>query len=167
VTSDNGYFVGEHSLNGKLWYFRDSVRVPMFIRGPGVPKGITSQAPVTNADWAPTFAALAGAKMQRKEDGTNVMPWLASKADRRVIPIAGWPVHGGLTPLYTGVMVGPWTYVRGKRGGGEMYYDRSDPYQLYNLYSDPRFASQRKELRKLWLQARDCAGSSCPRTFMK
>ena len=167
VTSDNGYFVGEHNLNGKLWYFRDSVKIPMFIRGPGVPKGITSQAPVTNADWAPTFAALAGTKMHRVEDGVNVMPWLASKADRRVIPIAGWPVHGGLTPLYTGVMVGPWTYVRGKRGGGEMYYDKSDPYQLYNIYSDPRFKSQRKELRRLWLQTRDCAGPTCPKTFMR
>ncbi len=167
VTSDNGYFVGEHNLNGKLWYFRDAIKVPMFIRGPGVPKGITTQAPVTNADWAPTFAALAGAKMHRPEDGANVMPWLASKADRRVIPVAGWPVHGGLTPLYTGVMVGPWTYVRGSKGRGEMYYSKSDPYQIYNIYYDPRFKAQRQELHKLWLETRACAGPSCPKTFMR
>lgn len=167
VTSDNGFFVGEHNLYGKLWYFLDALGIPMFIRGPGLPAGTTTQAPVTNADWAPTFAALAGATMARNVDGVDVMPWLDSDATRRVVPISGWPVKGGLTPLYTGVAVGPWTYVRGKKGRGEMYYRTDDPYQLYNLYGDPRYKAQRQELKQLWLQTRDCAGATCPQTFMK
>jgi len=167
VTSDNGYAVGEHHLNGKLWHYRDTIGIPMYIRGPGLPAGTTTQAPVTNADWAPTFAALAGATLHRDVDGVDVMPWLASDATRRVIPIGGWPVKGGLDPLYTGVIVGPWTYVRGRKGRGEMYYTRNDPFQLYNLYRDPRYKQARQELRRLWLESRDCAGATCPRTFMR
>ena len=115
-TSDNGYVLGEHNLDGKLWYFREIAGIPMYIRGPGIAKGARSDTPVTNADWAPTFAALADAKPTRKVDGTNVLPWLDTRASRRVVPIEGYPVQGGTTPLYTGVVVGPWTYVENKRG---------------------------------------------------
>ncbi len=167
VTSDNGFMTGEHNLNGKLWYFRDSIGIPMFIRGPGLPADITSQAPVTNADWAPTFAALAGVPLDREADGVDVLPWLASNATARVIPIAGWPVKGGLEPLYTGVIVGQWTYVRGRKGRGELYDRAADPYELYNVFHDPRFKQVRKQLRGLWEQTRDCAGATCPQTFMK
>lgn len=167
VTSDNGYAVGEHHLNGKLWHYRDTIGIPMYIRGPGLPAGTTTQAPVTNADWAPTFAALADTTLDRDADGVDVMPWLDSDATRRVVPIAGWPVKGGLDPLYTGVIVGPWTYVRGRKGRGELYYAKNDPYQLSNLFRDPRYKAMRQQLHDLWLETKDCAGATCPRTFMK
>ncbi len=97
-TSDNGYVLGEHNLTGKLWYFRDISGIPMYIRGPGLPHGRVSRTPVTNADWAPTFASLAGAKPTRKVDGVDVMPWLTSGARARPVPVEGYPVKGGLTP---------------------------------------------------------------------
>jgi len=169
VTSDNGYVLGSHNLEGKLWYFRDIVGIPMMLRGPGLPHGVHNPTPVTNADWAPTFAALAGATPTRDVDGVDVMPWLAADPDdapgRRVVPVSGYPVKGGLTPLYTGVVVGPWTYVVGRRGRAELYYRSVDPHQLYNLARDPRYAEQRKELRRLTRDTRDCAGAACPRDF--
>ncbi len=85
----------------------------------------------------------------------------------RVIPIAGWPVKGGLEPLYTGVIVGQWTYVRGRKGRGEHQARPPPPYDLYNVFHDPRFKQVRKQLRGLWEQTRDCAGATCPQTFMK
>ncbi|MFC7493823.1 MULTISPECIES: sulfatase [unclassified Nocardioides] len=165
LTSDNGFALGEHNLDGKLWYFRDMVGVPMYIRGPGIPAGTVSSTPVSNADWAPTFAALAGATLGREADGVDVLPWLDARATRRVVPIAGWPVKGGLTPLYTGVVVGPWTYVEGRRGQPELYYRTVDPYQLDNLATDRRYRGKLKELRAISRQARDCAGSTCPTEF--
>ena len=166
-TSDNGYVLGEHNLDGKLWYFREIVGVPMYVRGPGIARGATSAAPVTNADWAPTFAALAGAKPTRKVDGTNVLPWLDTRADRRVVPIEGYPPKGGTTPLYTGVVVGPWTYVENRHGRAEMYYRDVDPWQLENLRRDPRYRSQVKQLHALTQRYADCAGSECPSDFYR
>jgi arylsulfatase A-like enzyme len=167
LTSDNGFVLGEHNLEGKLWYFSEIVGVPMYIRGPGIPAGTVSRTPVSNADWAPTFAALAGATMDRAVDGVDVLPWLDARATRRVVPIAGWPVKGGRTPLYTGVVVGPWTYVEGRRGQPELYYRSIDPYQLDNLATDPRYRPKVRELRTISHQYRDCAASTCPTEFYR
>ncbi|HYQ32002.1 MAG TPA: sulfatase [Lapillicoccus sp.] len=166
-TSDNGYVLGEHNLDGKLWYFREIAGIPMYLRGPGIRRGATSATPVTNADWAPTFAALAGATPTRKVDGTNVIPWLDTGASRRVVPIEGYPVRGGTTPIYTGVIVGPWTYVENRRGRAELYYRKVDPWQLNNLRRDPRYHQQYKQLRKLTHEYRDCAGTQCPSDFYR
>ena len=167
VNSDNGYVLGEHNLSGKLFYFDEIVGVPMYIRGPGLPAGLVSRTPVTNADWAPTFAGLAGATMGRAIDGVDVLPWITAATTRRVVPIAGWPVKGGEKPRYSGVVVGPWTYVHNRRGQAELYYRTVDPYQLDNLAADPRYTSQRRELRRLTKQAGSCAAGSCPTEFLR
>lgn len=164
-TSDNGYVLGEHNLDGKLWYFREIVGVPMIVRGPGLPHGEKSSTPVTNADWAPTFAALAGASPGRTVDGVNVMPWLDRHAPTRVIPIEGYPVSGGTKPLYTGVLVGPWTYVENSAGRGEAYYRKVDPWQNHSVRRDPRYRAHVRELAALTERYADCAGDTCPRDF--
>jgi arylsulfatase A-like enzyme len=164
-TSDNGYVLGEHNLDGKLWYFREIVGVPMLIRGPGLPRGETSSTPVTNADWAPTFAALAGATPGRAVDGVNVMPWLDREAPTRVVPIEGYPVAGGTRPLYTGVLAGHWTYVENRSGRSEVYYRDVDPWEDHSLRRDPRYQSQVRELAELTDRYADCAASTCPRDF--
>lgn len=167
-TSDNGYAVGEHNIQGKLWFYDDILRVPMYIVGPGLGRGKVSQTPVSNADWAPTFAALAGAKPGRNVDGVDVLPWLNTKADRRVIPIEAYPVKGGKKPRYVGVTVGPWTYVHGRRQGSAELYNRDiDPFQLTNVARDPRFQDLKNELRALSNDYRDCAGKSCPTEFYR
>lgn len=164
-TSDNGYVMGEHNLDGKLWYFREIVGIPMLIRGPGLPRGEESSTPVTNADWAPTFAALAGATPGRTVDGVNVMPWLDRDVSTRVIPIEGYPVAGGTRPLYTGVLAGPWTYVENRSGRGEVYYREVDPWEVNSLRRDPRYRSQVRELAALSDRYADCVGSGCPSQF--
>ena len=166
-TSDNGYVLGEHNLLGKLWYFREIENIPMYIRGPGLPRGTTSATPVTNADWAPTFAALAGATPTRPVDGVDVIPWLRTGATTRVVPIEAYPVQGGRTRLYSGLIVGPWTYVISPGGREELYYRKVDPWQINNLRRDARFRSQLKVLRQLNDQYADCAASTCPSEFYR
>ena len=42
-TSDNGYFHGEHRIPGdKHALYEESIRVPLLMRGPGVPRGSRS-----------------------------------------------------------------------------------------------------------------------------
>ena len=62
-TSDNGYYLGEHrKRTGKITLHEPSLRVPLLIAGPGVPRG-RRYDPVTTIDLAPTLAAYAGTKM--------------------------------------------------------------------------------------------------------
>lgn len=166
-TSDNGFALGEHNLSGKLWYFHDILSVPMYIMGPGVPAGRTSRLPVSNADWAPTFAALAGAKITGlTPDGSNIFPYLRTDASARIIPIAAWGPRSGLHPKYTGVTVGPWTYVR--HGDEEEAYDRAvDPYELSNIARDPRYRHDVARLRRMTRQYAACAGDTCSHAFYR
>jgi arylsulfatase A-like enzyme len=166
-TSDNGFVLGQHNLQGKLWYFRDIVGIPMYVRGPGLPHGRVSHAPVSNADWAPTFASLAGATPTREVDGVDVMPWLTSGARARPVPIEAYPVHGGRTPIYTGVVDGPWTWVQGRGGRGELYRLSVDPWQNHNLAKDPRYQTQKKQLRQMTRRYAHCAGATCPQDFYR
>ena len=46
-----GYHLGEHKLIfGKGQPYEPSVRLPMYIRGPGVPQGVISKLPTTHLD---------------------------------------------------------------------------------------------------------------------
>lgn len=76
-TSDNGYHLGEHRLlPGKLTPYEEDIRVPLLVRGPGVPAGSVLAEIVGNVDLAPTFAALAGATVPAFVDGRSLAPLL-------------------------------------------------------------------------------------------
>ena len=74
-TSDNGWFGGEHRIrSGKNRAYEESARVPLFVRGPGVPVGAKADKLTLNTDFAPTFAELAGASFPA--DGRSLTPLL-------------------------------------------------------------------------------------------
>ena len=80
-TSDNGYHIGEHRLRaGKLTAYEEDIRVPLFVRGPGVPAGALRGEFVGNVDLAPTFAALARAAVPDFIDGRSLVPLLLGAA---------------------------------------------------------------------------------------
>lgn len=76
-TSDNGYFLGEHRLCCKIPGYEEGIRVPLVMRGPGVPVGSIA-APVLSNDLAPTLAAWAQASALVAMDGRSVVPLLAN-----------------------------------------------------------------------------------------
>jgi N-acetylglucosamine-6-sulfatase len=62
-TSDHGFHLGEHRLGAGKWTpYEEDVRVPLVVRGPGVPEGRTLHHMVLGNDLAPTFADLARTK---------------------------------------------------------------------------------------------------------
>jgi arylsulfatase A-like enzyme len=76
-TSDNGYHAGQHRLTtGKWTAYEEDTRVPLIVRGPGVPKGAKREQLVLNNDLAPTFAELGGAPTPPFVDGRSLEPLL-------------------------------------------------------------------------------------------
>ena len=94
-TSDNGYLLGEHSYKGKILAFEQSIRVPLLIRGPGVPAGVNRTATVATIDLAPTFVALAGASPSVAMDGRSLLPILshANGAGYQTLLVQAGPWH--------------------------------------------------------------------------
>jgi N-acetylglucosamine-6-sulfatase len=78
-TSDNGYHFGEHRLMpGKQTPYEEDLRVPLVVRGPGVPPGVVRSHLVGNIDFAPTLLALAGRTERADLDGRSFVALLGN-----------------------------------------------------------------------------------------
>jgi N-acetylglucosamine-6-sulfatase len=118
-TSDNGFHLGEHRLGAGKWTpYEEDIKVPLVVRGPGVPGGRTLHHMVLNNDLAPTFADLAGTETPSFVDGRSLKPLLTEEPTptedwRRRFLIEGVAERGGVprppfvdesevTPILTG-----------------------------------------------------------------
>jgi N-acetylglucosamine-6-sulfatase len=118
-TSDNGFHLGQHRLGAGKWTpYEEDIRVPLIVRGPGVPEGETLHHMVLNNDLAPTFADLAGAEPPSFVDGRSLVPLLTedpkplkdwrqrfvieSVAERSGVPQPPFITESEVVPLLTG-----------------------------------------------------------------
>ena len=77
LTSDNGYHVGQHSLNpGKGTPYDTDTRVPLMVTGPAVEAGPRRQL-ISNIDLAATLETLAGREPSGFRVGRSFAPSLA------------------------------------------------------------------------------------------
>jgi arylsulfatase A-like enzyme len=170
-TSDNGFFHGEHRVpQGKIRLYEPSIRIPLLIRAPGLPHGVTRKQPVFNVDLAPTILDFAGAKAGRVEDGTSLIPLIKDKLQRtgRAIGLetffnADDPTEEPDSPPqnYGGVRTDRYLYAVYGTGEKELYDLRTDPYELQNRQGDPGLAPVQASLDRLLGAIGHCAGSSC------
>jgi N-acetylglucosamine-6-sulfatase len=170
-TSDNGWLMGEHRYLGKRVHYEESVRIPLYMRGPGVPVGVSIRRSASILDIAPTLVGLAGARAGRLLDGASLFGMLtqpaASDRQTRLIQAGNFTDEVGATPWdYRGVREKRYSYVRWANGFVELYDRKRDPYQLRNLAESKRYKPVRKELRRRLSVLRPCAGTTqCYRNF--
>jgi arylsulfatase A-like enzyme len=170
--SDNGWLHGQHRIPGdKFLPYEESLRVPLIIRGPGVPAGKTIRGSVPNVDFAPTLLDAANAKPRRKLDGISLYPVIKRpkrRPDRAVLIEAPRPLFTGPIPVnqwdqaYKGVRTERYTYVVWtKTGELELYDRRTDPNQLQNVAKNPAYAAVIARLAGKLAKLERCAGRSC------
>lgn len=73
-TADQGLAVGHHGLMGKQNLYDHSVRVPLMVAGPGVPKGQKIDTPVYLQDIMATALELAGLEKPDHVEFHSLMP---------------------------------------------------------------------------------------------
>jgi arylsulfatase A-like enzyme len=73
--SDNGWLLGEHRMTSKVLPYDPSIRVPMFIVGPGLKPHVEKRIAL-NIDLAPTLLNLAGIDVPKKMHGRSLVPLL-------------------------------------------------------------------------------------------
>jgi arylsulfatase A-like enzyme len=178
LTSDNGYLQGEHRVaSGKMLPYDPSTRVPLLIRGPGLPEGEVSDALVGNVDLAPTILEIAGGWSTKPLDGRSLLqlagePWrsppralLHETGGRRFVrardqDAAGVPEVRDIRN-YRAIRTERWLYVEYRGGSRELYDLARDPHQLRSLHRDRSLMPLRESLsRRLRLLSR-CAGTGC------
>ena len=164
-TSDNGFSLGEHRFMGKNVLTREALDIPLLVRGPGVPRGATSDLPVTLVDLPATFTELGGVRPGWTLDGTSLAPTLRGQDQPfRDTTLVQTGDDGGDGWAYRGVRTDRYLY--GMNGGdGFLYDDRLDPRQLVNRFHDPAYAGVRAELERRRQLLLGCRGIDCNHTF--
>jgi arylsulfatase A-like enzyme len=155
-TSDNGYFHGEHRIPiEKMHIYEESIRVPLLMRGPGIPQGVTVSDLSINADLAPTIVDAANANPGRAMDG------------RSLIPVAQNPgIERGREllieePTFTAIRTERYMYAAHNTGEKELYDLQQDPFELVSRHNNPAYASVKVQLASRLHQLQTCAGSTC------
>ena len=164
-TSDNGFLMGEHRIrSGKELLYEPSIRVPLVVRGPGVPVRRVLEQPVGNIDLAPTIAALARAKLGRVVDGRSLLPLFADPGIEwgRDLLIERGPGAVGIGPrLTTAIRTPRYLYAAHSTGELELYDLERDPLELESLHADGEHTLVQSELARRLTTLQDCSGASC------
>ncbi|HIL02644.1 MAG TPA: hypothetical protein EYG06_11180, partial [Myxococcales bacterium] len=141
ITSDHGEEFMEHGrLGHSISTHQQSLRVPLLVRGPGVPAGVRISTPVSLVDLAPTVLSLAGLKASAKVDGLDISRlwrtfdsslfddrYLYGEASEGLQKAKGLP---GVYPIYRSVRQGRFKLIQ-QSGVG------APKYELFDLGQDP------------------------------
>ncbi len=160
--SDHGDWLGDHGLvlKGPMHY-EGLLRVPLIVRGPGIPAGAVSDQPVSTLDIAPTLFDLSGANALQTQHGQSLVPVVKYGASRD-FALNEWE----LLPGRAGVALSLRTVrtrthkmtVDMTSGAGELYDLLADPDELFNLYNDPTASAVRRDLTEMLATRPDDAG---------
>ena len=154
-TSDNGYFMGEHTFIDKRLAYENSIRIPMIIR---YPKLITKNSVVTeqclNIDLAPTILDLAGLNKPSYMQGDSMLKLLKGKKDKKwrksmlfeYYVDTAYPYAG---PNQVAVRTKNYKFIDNflKNDIDELYDLVNDPGEMKNLINDDSFNDIENELR--------------------
>lgn len=155
-TGDHGYHMGEKELIFKNTTWEESTRVPMVVAGPGVRGNEECHAPVSLIDIYPTLVDYCDLPVDPNRGGNK-----QALDGYSLLPLFKDPVKGsweGPSFALTAVcsqqelekdQPGPvdqqhyslrterYRYIRYRNGEEEFYDHRYDPYEWFNLASDP------------------------------
>jgi arylsulfatase A-like enzyme len=153
LSSDHGFFLGEHHFYDKRLMYEPSIRIPMILRYPvRIKAGGSSEKMALNLDVAPTILDLAGVAVMETR-GKSLMPIMEGKTvnDWRTdwlyeyYEYPGWenvkPCRGIRTERYKLIQyfLPPEEF--------ELYDLQVDPDEKHNLYGDPQYKELANKLR--------------------
>jgi N-acetylglucosamine-6-sulfatase len=155
-TSDNGFSFGDHRLVGKGIPYDASIRVPLVMRGPGIPENETRSQLVNNLDVVATIEQFAELTPGIAPDGRSLAPLFKNSAAPWRSEILVESFIDNLAAVRTATR----KYM--KYNEFEELYDLTvDPHELQNKATATEYASDLTSLRASLQSLRSCSGSSC------
>ena len=156
---DNGLAVGQHGLMGKQNCYEHSIRVPLILCGPGIPKNQRSESYVYLLDLFPTLCSLTGIPCPDSVEGLDFTPVLrdpkaeirediyAAYADKiRTVKDRRYKLIEYRCPDKTGKTF---------RTYSQLFDLQTDPKETSNLIHRPDLQEKVAQLRQKMLRYRD------------
>jgi arylsulfatase A-like enzyme len=154
LSSDQGFYLGEHGWFDKRWIFEESLRTPLLVRWPGVTKpGTATDQIVSLVDFAQTFLDIARAPAPDDMQGRSMVSLCRGETpdDWRKslyyhyyefpVPHRVRPHYGVITDRFKLVH-----YYKPDVDDWELLDRQKDPLETKNFYDDPAYADTVKEL---------------------
>ncbi len=147
--SDHGLSLGQHGLMGKQNLYEHSMKSPLIIRGPNVPKGSSSRALTYLHDLHPTILKLAGINEAPAENTADLAPiWEGKKEAVRDT------VFMGFSGNIRSIRDERWKLLVYPRINHTQLFDlQEDPLEIVNLAGRPeseKVASRLKASMQEW-----------------
>lgn len=148
--ADNGLALGQHGLLGKQNIYDHSVRVPLVIGGPGLPKAAKTDSMCYLLDLFPTFCDMTSLPVPQTVEGKSLLPVLRNPKTQ---------VRDSMLLAYRhfqrGVRTERWKLIKYNVKGAQttqLFDLQSDPWELRNLAGEPSQAGRVRELTALLKQ---------------
>jgi arylsulfatase A-like enzyme len=157
---DNGLALGRHGLLGKQSLYDHSMRVPLILVGPGVPKGGRSDALCYLFDLFPTIAELTGVAVPPTVEGRSLVPVMTGQ--RAKVRDA---VFLAYRDVQRAVRTERWKLIRYPQINKSQLFDLSaDPDELRDLSSDAAHREALARMTSLLAEEQRKAGDGLPIT---
>jgi arylsulfatase A-like enzyme len=143
--ADHGLAIGSHGLFGKQNLYDHSMRAPLILNGPGIPKGQRSDAFAYLLDIFPTLGELAGVPSPEGSEGLSLAPILQGRKSS---------VRDSIFTAYRqfqrAIRDDRWKLIVYPRINKTQLFDlREDPAETRDLSADPRYAAEIQRLTSL------------------
>lgn len=143
-TSDHGEMMGSHGRMHKRVPFEESIRVPFFVRMPGMKRRVASDTLFASIDIYPTVCGLAGIKAPAFCRGQDLSGVLRGESHAGADHVFLMNQEGGEDeirvgfppPIFRGIRTRSHTYAVAEEGRWILFDNEKDPMQLHNLVGD-------------------------------
>jgi len=146
-TADNGLAIGSHGLMGKQNVYDHSVRVPLIIKGRGIPKAHSSTLCYLN-DLFPTICDITGLPVPGSVESKSLFPVIDSPGTR-IHDYAFYAYRNYQRGIRT---AGNWKLIRYQVNGSDtlqLFNLNADPLEMHNLGTNPEYRQSVKDLNHL------------------
>jgi arylsulfatase A-like enzyme len=141
--ADNGLAVGQHGLMGKQNLYDHSIRVPLILAGPGVPRGKSVASLCYLHDLFPTLCELAGLAIPDSVEGRSLNGLMGRRESARD------SIFLAYRHFQRGVRTDRWKLILYNVGGNltiQLFDLQSDPWERSNLAGEEANFAKVREL---------------------
>jgi choline-sulfatase len=142
LAADNGLAIGAHGLFGKQNLYEHSVKVPLLVAGPGLPKNQRIAEPVYLQDIVPTSLNVAGIDVPDHVQFKSLLPLIHGEEQKHYNAI-----YGAYMMLQRMVRKDGFKLIVYPEKNIRLLFDlKNDPDEINNLADKPEYETKIQEL---------------------